>query len=294
MDERSYYSRRLSADELSVWVGLQVPDIPAVDRTVTQKCIEMEESMFFVSHLGDEMVGTSSIFRDKTRMCLLLSGLRITSALRGQLTKHVIRNSLPFFKSVAIREADAVVNRNLTEEDIPFPLVPDVGGWAEDGLIENGFKEKGTFYRVVYSVPDSAPETIHTWDEIPASFESLKSFYWKIPLEERPDHGSLWHGIILAGANNTLHTASDKSDPYLAMGAFHWKTSLVVAAAMFDPSVVSAQDVAAMICHIAHQSGLSSIVLDMMPSDSSIVNAMEQICGVSKWKTELLLYRKRL
>ncbi|MFW9918524.1 MAG: hypothetical protein ACFFED_02925 [Candidatus Thorarchaeota archaeon] len=295
MEDQPYYSRRLATEELDVWIRLRQTDIPEDDYDAAQTYIHLDGSMFFISYLGDEEAGASTIFRDTARMGLLLSSIRIPEKSRLRLTKHIVKTSLPFFKSVAIREVDAFVNPAYDMKSIPFPFCTDLGAWTEEALIENGFKEIALFQRATYAIPDKIeiPSTLK-WDSPSAETETLKQLFWKVSPNERPDHGCFWLSVILAQKASSHYSVSVDNEPQLSIGTQTWNNTFLITSLLSDPSEVSSQDVALRIISLAKQRGLSSVTLNMMPSDSQVLNAMSSLCGDAIDVSELKLYRKAL
>ncbi len=293
MEEQPYYSRRLTKKELHLWTGLHQPDEPSDDKQLLQKYMNFEDTMFFVSFLGDSPAGASSIFRDRTRMSMLLSSVRIPGENRKRLSRHIIKTSLPFFKSVALREADAVVNISGHQGVLPFPLAHELSSWAEDSLIENDFKEIETFYRLQYSIPINLSISPLQWDDQPTKLDEIKQLFWNVQVEERPDHAPFWLSIALAEATGTLQSMSSIAGPYNIVGWNSLGKVMVVSAILFDISKISHKQVTESIIHLA-QKGHDSIILDMISEKSKLLEIFNKTCGEPTNRWALKLYRKRL
>lgn len=295
MEDLPYYSRRLTSNELSLWMNLHQDDMPIDDPVSAQSYMDLEETMFFIAYLGDDVAGASTIFRDTARMSILLSAVRIPERNRSRLTKHIIKTSLPFFKSVSIREADALVNPSLNKDSIPFALYADLGSWTEEALVENGFGLVGTFIRANYSISESDKFMTSTeWDTVPASIDSVKGLFWKLSPEEKPDHAQFWLGLHQARDSGTYYSLSGNSNLMISLGAQSWKETLLITSLMYDTSTVAHKRVAEELVSLLKKKGLSSVSINMLPEHSELMDSMCDFIGEPTSTISLKLYRKSL
>ncbi|MHA2362151.1 MAG: hypothetical protein ACXAB6_09535, partial [Candidatus Thorarchaeota archaeon] len=124
MGDQTFFSRRLSAQEADIWMdlggALTPTEFPQKDnREYFDAFTGLSESMLFASFVGDLPIGVTAIYRDRNRMGMGLVGARILPDYREKATTHIIKSSLPFFRSAAIHSVDVLVNASDTGNAIP-------------------------------------------------------------------------------------------------------------------------------------------------------------------------------
>jgi hypothetical protein len=293
LSDAFYFSRRLLPDETAIWTGLLPPDEPPDDPHLTQSYMNLDDSMFFASFLGDETVGISTIYRDRVRMSILLSSLRVLEEYRERITKHIIKTSLPFFKTAAIREAEAVVNLTSSAEGIPFPLVTEIGPWALGALTENGFRKAGDYVRTRFRVPKPKLDYNDSWDKQESTSENLRELFWNTDEKERPDHARLWLGFALGGERG-IYTSSIDNNTSFAMSFQPAHQILVVTSLLYDSKSVSHEGAAARVIDLARMKRYDQVVFPLLSNTSPVIDELRNMCGSPVSEIPLELLRKPL
>ncbi len=293
MSNEPYFSRRLLPDETTVWTGLLQPDEPPDDAQLTQSYMRLEDSMFFVSFLGDETVEISTIYRDRVRMSLLLSSVRILNEYRERITRHIINTSLPFFKTVAIRQAEAIVSLRTSADKIPFPLVTEIGSWALEALTENGFNKAGDYVRMRFRVPKAESGQSYTWDRQESKTEELRKLFWSIDEKERPDYASLWLGFAL-GRDKGIHTLSINNDTKFAISFQPLNQAIIINSMLYDLKSVSHHNAVARVIALARMQRYEDIVFPLLSRSNPVIDEISNTCGNPISEIPLELWRKPL
>lgn len=276
-----------------MWTGLLEPDEPRDNPQLTQSYMNLEDSMFFVSFLGDETVGISTIYRDRVRMSLLLSSVRILNEYRERITRHIIKTSLPFFKTAAIRQAEAIVNLGTSADKIPFPLVTEIGSWALDALTENGFNKTSDYVRMRFRVPKAESGKSYTWDRQESQTEDLRKLFWSIDDKERPDYAPLWLGFAL-GRGKGIYTLTINDDTRFALSFQPLDQTFIVNSMLYDSKSVSHQNAVARVIALARIQNYEDIVFPLLSKSNPVIDEISNVCGNSISEIPLEMWRKPL
>ncbi|MHA1907999.1 MAG: hypothetical protein ACW98Y_11935, partial [Candidatus Thorarchaeota archaeon] len=222
MSDAPFYSRRLTGKELDVWIDLGKQEsvkssLDADDFERAQAFLNLDDSMFFISYLGDDIIGGSSIYKDTARNAMALLAVRIQTDHRERVGTHIVKSSLPFFRTVAIREVDAILSDGDQESYIPFPLQTELPSWTLNALEENGFTRAGTLHNLTFEIPEKKVVSDVVWDTPPATFESIRQLFWAIDEDSRPDFSHLFLGIHLSRKTDSLFTLSNDKECVIAL-----------------------------------------------------------------------------
>ncbi len=255
--------------------------------------MNLDDSMFFVSFLGDETVGISTIYRDRVRMSLLLSSVRILDEYRERITRHIIKTSLPFFKTAAIRQAEAIVNLGTSADRIPFPLVTEIDSLALDALTENGFNKTDDYVRMRFKIPKTESSQSYTWDKQGSKTEELRRLFWSIDEKERPDHAPLWLGFAL-GREKGIYTSSINNSTKFAMSFQPLDQTIIVNSMLYDSKSVSHQNAVARTIALARMQRYEDMVFPLLLTSNPLIDEISNICGNPISEIPLELWRKPL
>ena len=124
MDKPVMFNGRLNKDEVDTWLELlnRISESGYRDRGLARTFLQLEDSITFVSSLEDKIIGGTSIYKDKTRFAMILTSVVVDKQYRESATYQIVKSSLPFFKTVAIRDVDALVAHDIGLNNLGFPL----------------------------------------------------------------------------------------------------------------------------------------------------------------------------
>ncbi|MDF1539202.1 MAG: hypothetical protein P1Q69_09910 [Candidatus Thorarchaeota archaeon] len=285
-------------NEVNLWLNLGRDSISSYEASDdvenVQLLMNLEDSMFFVSLLADDAIGASAIYKDTARNAMALLSVRVVPEYRNRVTSHIIKSSLPFFRTVAIREVDCLVS-SAKEDSLPFPIQNTLYSWSEQFLSEHGFSETGFVKIQTFKISKSFPEQISQWDQTPMSKEAQKGLFWKIDVKERQDYSHFWMGIDLCGAAGRLYTISKDEHCVAVVGAILYQDQLIIMAMMHDVSEIDDSSFASNLFALAQESGAHSIsILNLENTRSSFFDHITSIYGEPVKVTTLKLMRKNL
>ena len=138
------FNRRLGKSELDIWLELleTQTEVGYADRSMASRFLEHQDTISFVSSVEDEIIGGTVIHRDRTRLGMILAGAFVKEEYRDTGAYSVIKSSLPFFKTVAIRDIEALVPESDSVDRIGFPGSLELDYWTKDVLGRIGFEIK--------------------------------------------------------------------------------------------------------------------------------------------------------
>ncbi len=299
MSDAPFYSRRLTNKELDAWIKLGEQEsiassFDADDRERSQAFLDLEDSMFFVSYLGDDVIGGSSIYKDTTRNAMALLAVRIQSEHRDRVGSHIVKSSLPFFRTVAIREVDAMLSNENDEGKIPFPLQTEMPSWASKALEENGFIKESDIQNLTFAISESKPKNGITWDSSVASHESIRKLFWSIYEDDRPDYSHLFLGINLSRRTKSLYSSSKNERCEIVLATQAYRQQLLIPTLLYqNASVVS--EIPAAIAELCSKQNLSSMSIYVIEEkNQQLIEELVKYFGEPIKRRSLSLMRKKL
>jgi hypothetical protein len=256
----------------------------------------LSESMLFVSFVGDLPIGVTAIYRDRNRMGMGLVGARILPDYREKATTHIIKSSLPFFRSAAIHSVDVLVNSSDRGTEIPFALNQEIQGWALTSLKEIGFEKHAQMYQHSLG-PTSYDKRIKpsiTWDPSPNS-EGLFNLIWDTRDSTGVNCSQLWLAVDIAKSRGSLSTSSVNGKVGLAMSFETYGKGSVCGFLFSDGEIYEPSIVADEIVQSVVTSEIKSLEFHLMgEGQSDIIAALSDLCDAKVSSRELSLLRKTL
>ncbi|MFW9848697.1 MAG: hypothetical protein ACFFF4_06130 [Candidatus Thorarchaeota archaeon] len=295
MSEAPFYSRRLTSQELDIWLklGKQV-GTETDDNNLAQAFLDLEDSMFFISYLGEDIIGGSSIYKDTARNAMALLSVRITESHRARVSTHIVKSSLPFFRSVAIRQVDAILSNSNNEGSHPFPIQTELQSWIEKPLEENGFEHSEQIQYSTFVVPEEQIDSAFVWDSVPTTNEEIRKLYWSIDDETRPDYSNLWLGMNLSRATNTLHTQIIDADCRVAVPTYVVNDEMVIPGLLIDKPRESSEVIVAVLKLCQNDKLRTISIYTVDEKNQKLLDDFIDICGKPTKQRNLSLLRKFL
>ena len=145
------FNSRLFPPDISQWHDMcREIGIEGLERLreCTDSFGQLEDALMYVATLGDKSVGGTALYRDRTRLGLALATVLIDEEHRDTLLSSMIRSSLPFFRTAAIRQVYALVASDAGDDEQspsdarpPFPFSFVLPSWYDDVLARLRFHE---------------------------------------------------------------------------------------------------------------------------------------------------------
>jgi hypothetical protein len=205
------FNRRLREEEIKSWIDLVNQDTSSgcISNELASSFLRLPETIAFVSTIDDDIVGGTAIFRDRVRLGMVLSSVAIRGAYRESSAYHVIKTSLPFMKTAAIRDVDAIISRDPTETSIGFPASLELDIWMFDILEKMGFKQVGRIWSntLECNMDSQVGSKERRWDHRP-NLEGAKQLIWSQGKAAGLTTSLIWATLDFAFNRGTLRTYS--------------------------------------------------------------------------------------
>lgn len=209
------FNRRLGKNELDLLFDIfQSKEIHSVQAT---KFFQLENSIAFVSSIEDEIIGGTAIYRDRTRLGMVLAAIAIKEEHRDLEAHTIIKSSLPFFRTVAIRDVDAIIATNQERGKLKFPLSFHLPSWIKQVLDRNGFVIEQKLYscRLEFETDKTRKYRKIAVDSI-ANTKGTKSLIWDTGKSSGLTNSIVWMSLDFATHSKILRTISEGDAAKLA------------------------------------------------------------------------------
>ncbi len=247
----------------------------------------------FVSSIDENLIGGTAVYVDRNRLGMSLVDVVLAKDFREQSLYALVKSSLPFFRSVSIRDIDAVIS--VTENPYPrFPLGIEIPVWTRPTLERIGFAQKMNLLKAV--VPRFPEETVKRelkWSQVD-DLASIREFVWDINSLQGLDCSQLWYDLHLASKTNALYAVSQGGSMNAIMSFRKRNEEAYVGSFLYDDTIspkIMAQSIASM--SIDSGAGETFLPLVGVPQ-RPVLEAMatEFGCSLDIWDT--ILMRKLL
>lgn len=290
MTDESFFSRRLTSSELDIWLELGKISGATDQRNFAQTFMNFDSSMFFVSYVGDDLVGGTAIYRDQIRLGMAIVNARIVPSWRERTSTQIVKSSLPFFRSASIRDVDAVINLEEKESKHPFPFNFVLDHWTQTALEKNGFEEESLLFNVTGDNPASSEVESSDWDTT-MNLEGLKKLFWKSDLK----CSLFWYLMDIHKEEGIIQTASDNEDVRFGLGISKVSNSTIMVTLLMNESLIDYDAVAKSILYESRKLSAERIVFPLLSGRQlGLIDTLETMTGSEYDKKELKLLRKNL
>jgi len=224
MDRPIMFNGRLNKDEVDTWLDLlnNASESSYKDRNLAKDFFMLQESITFVSSIEDQIIGGTSIYKDKTRLAMVLTSVAVNKEFRESAVYQIIKSSLPFFKTVAIRDVDAIVSLDGSKNTVEFPLNLELESWVVDVIKRIGFEEVGILKHCSFEIDKETKETPLDWSK-EVNFEEIRELIWDQSKPMGLTNSLIWLARDFAESRNCLVTAIVEGK--IAAVAGFWKLS---------------------------------------------------------------------
>ena len=295
MDRPVMFNGRLNKDELDTWLDLldQTSESGFKDRQLAKVFLMLQESITFVSSLESRIIGGTSIYRDRTRLAMVLASVAVKREFRESATYQIIKSSMPFFKTVAIRDVDALVSQDYDKNTLGFPLSFEMDPWTSDIIKRIGFSEVGTLYHYTLEIEHEMKKNAINWTGS-TNTEEVRELIWD---QSRPmglTNSLVWLARDFA-LNRKCLSSAYVDEQIVAIGGF-WNVeeALCVSPFVSDPEKIGWDMLAESLFVEAMARGVKQIELPLIgEGQKNLIETLERMCSVSSCR-KLSLLRKPL
>jgi hypothetical protein len=291
------FNRRLRKQEIDEWLNLHRNSTSTgyMEQNLAYSFLQLPETIAFVSSINDEIIGGTSIYRDRTRLGMVLCSVAIQERYREICTYHVIKTSLPFMKTVAIRDVDAVITRSANERGIGFPASFELDSWMDGILKKIGFVPVGNILNYTLENVDDLNSKSNgiQWDHEP-NLEGAKQLIRAQSKAAGLTTSLIWTTLDFAYNRGTLRTFSVNGSTRFAVSIDRLSNITLVGLLIIDPEYSTNSAVN----HIADELGRGKQLSIHFPligeGQKNLMEILAEKLGASINKRSLTLLRKYL
>jgi hypothetical protein len=295
MDRPVMFNGRLNKDEVDTWLDLldETSELGFKDRELAKAFLMLQESITFVSSLESRIIGGTSIYKDRTRLAMVLASVAVNMEFRESATYQIIKSSMPFFKTVAIRDVDALVSNDGNKNTLGFPLSLELDSWLSDIIKRIGFSEVGTLYHYTLTIESEMKERTINWTN-GINSEEVRELIWDQSKPMGLTNSLVWLARDFALNRNCLAAASVNGQIAAIAGFWNFDNALCVSPLVSDPEKLSWDLLVESLIAEALETGVKQIELPLIgEGQKHLIEALEQMCNVSSCR-KLSLLRKPL
>ena len=294
MKSSTLFTRRIPRSELGTWLSLAGRELPEqID--YAESFIALPDSIYFLASIGGELIGGTAIYRDRARYAMALVDVVLHPDHRNGAELQLLKSSLPFFRTVVIREVDVLLNSDDFEEYLLYPMATGIASSFRNTLEALGFHEIAKIYRcsidtcTEISIPNALPE------DVTPNRKGAMDLFWKQTKLSKLDCSQVTLALEVAAKRGALKTWTTDANTILAIGidcpqdrALVWP--LLAASDVIDDSSV-AREIAAQVIPL----NPVSIELPLVGlGQLGIMNELAKLVGGQLETREATLMRKKL
>ncbi|MFW9794933.1 MAG: hypothetical protein ACFFEE_11550 [Candidatus Thorarchaeota archaeon] len=294
MNRPVMFNGRLNKNEADIWLDLleETSNVVSIDRYLAKQFLGLSDSISFVSSVEDHIIGGTTIYRDRTRLSMVLASVAVKDTYRETAAFQIIKSSLPFFKTVAIRDVDVLISSQEVHSDIGFPLSLEVDPWAADAIRRAGFGDIAKIRQCSFE-PSAKYDTEIKWDKNP-DLERAKELIWDQSKPSGLTNSLVWVAKDFAASQGALRTSSIDGETVIVAGFWKVGLSLVISPIVSNPESIEWSQVAKAIVTEGVRLRVDRIHLPLIgEGQSGLIEEIEGIANLSSSR-KLSLLRKPL
>ncbi|MFW9886918.1 MAG: hypothetical protein ACFFER_01975 [Candidatus Thorarchaeota archaeon] len=295
MSSRNLYTRRMSRAELDIWLELS-GEVSPQDKELAERFAQLEDTMFFLSSIGEETVGGTAIFRDRTRLAVALVAVNHKLILKEPAQLQILKSSLPFFRSVTIHHVDAIVDVAEKRRKLPFPAGFALNSRFQPMLKNLGFALAERIFGYDIDVVGSQPKesSMATW-KVTNDHEAIRDLFWRQNRTSGVDSSLVTLGWQMASAKNLLHTLENGKGMTAAVGFDMINDAALLWPIMADFELIDVDALAQAISERVLHKGAVKIVLPILGIEQrELAGKIAEHFHGKALISEALLLRKQL
>jgi hypothetical protein len=286
------FNGRLNKNESDIWLDLHEETSKSMmkDRQLAKHFLALPESISFVSSVEKQIIGGTTIYRDRTRLSMVLVSVAVKEPYRESATYQIVKSSLPFFKTVAIRDVDVLMSMNGGSDNVGFPLSLEVDPWAAGAIMRAGFDEVAKIGQHSFEITKEHNSRIK-WDDDP-NIEGAKELIWDQGKPLGLTNSLVWLARDFATEQRTLVTSTVNNKVNAVVGLWKFGESLTVSPIVTNPEVLDWSQVAKAIVSEGARLIAKSVHLPIVgQGQSGLIEELERLTNLTSSR-KLSLLRK--
>ncbi|MHA1772033.1 MAG: hypothetical protein ACTSYL_04095 [Candidatus Thorarchaeota archaeon] len=295
MTKGMIYNSRLMPPEIDKWFEMcetaGVDLTPALRKDIKAFAL-VEDVLFYVTTIEDSLVGGVALFRDRKRLGMAIASVSLSEDFRDRLIRSLIKSSLPFFRTAAIRDVDALVasdGNSLASSIPPFPYSFILPTWVRPTLEELDFSPVEKVISGIIQSPFTAQGEQVIWDTT-IDVDAVRGLVWDQRHLTGFDSSCVWLSLAVGLNNGSVKSITIDDELVLVVGYSVWNKILLVRPLVWDSDQVDDSFVAAAIIELARNLGVTEIRIDLRERRRTLLDFMTTTPLVCEYD----LYRKLL
>jgi len=298
MTDPVLFNRRLNKNELNKWISLveNQTDIGCLNRKMTSNFLELQETLSFVSTVNDEIIGGTAIYRDRTRLGMILASVAVKKEFREISAYSIIKSSLPFFRTVAIRDIDALIPDDTSEERLAFPGSFELDMWTKSVLKRIGFEEKSKLFSYSIKIQREKRQrpVENMWDSH-SNIENAKKLIWDSSKTAGMTNSLVWTALDFAANQGNLRTATLKDSIKLVTSIYYSGKTAIIGLIISDDEFYEEGMASKLIAKMVRESDVESVILPLIgDGQNKLIEAVAGELGGSLKRRSMTLMRRTL
>lgn len=288
------FNGRLNKNESNIWLDLleETSGSKLKDRELAKRFLDLPESISFVSSVDKIIIGGTTIYRDRTRLSMVLVSVAVKETFRGSATYQIVKASLPFFRTVAIRDVDVLISSDGSGDMIGFPLSLEVDSWSKSVIERAGFEKVANIGQYSFDIK-KREVTDFNWDQEP-NVDGAKELIWDQSKPLGLTNSLVWVARDFAEARRNLVTHTTDGNVHAVAGLWSTGDSLTITPLVTDPEAKDWNQVAEALVSEGIRLGVKRIHLPIIGTgQTGLIEELEKISEPSSSR-ELSLMRKSL
>lgn len=206
------FNRRIGKNEIAPLLDIidDTEDCGVIHRRQASVFLQLKEAIGFISSVDNDTMGGTIVYRDRTRLGMAIAAIGIKREYQDSGIYTIIKSSLPFFRTVAIRDVDVIVAERPLSDNLGFPFSFCLPTWTLPVLERIGFAEEKKLFSCTFKID---PETLLDFREIQwdneINSEGAKSLIWDEGRRLGLMNSLTWMSLDFSIHSKTLHTLTD-------------------------------------------------------------------------------------
>jgi hypothetical protein len=290
------FNRRLSKSELDIWIDLleQQTEFGHINKDLAMKFLTHDDTICFISSVQNEPIGGTVIHRDRTRLGMILASVAVKDEYREQGAYSVIKSSLPFFKTVALRDVEALIPDEPSDRKIGFPGSLELDYWTKEVLERIGFEIKGTLYSYTMRIEDvkNTRLTDNQWDTQP-ELDKAKNLIWDTSKILGLTNSHIWTAFDFAMSQGLLRTITEENSTKLVTSIIELGASAIISLVVSEEMFT--EPASELIAELIRESSATSIFFPLVgKGQTNLIETISDKLGGSLKRRSMTLLRKPL
>lgn len=298
MTDPVLFNRRLSKSELNTWISLveSHTDSGCMNRALAADFLELEDTLSFVSSVDDEMIGGTAIYKDRTRLGMILASVAVKKEFREISAYNIIKSSLPFFRVVAIRDIDALIPDDTSKERLAFPGSFELDLWTKSVLERIGFEEKSKLFS--YSIPlqgeNQQRQLENMWDSH-TNIENAKKLIWDSSKTAGMTNSLVWTAFDFAVNQGNLRSVTLKDSMKLVTSIYYSGKTAIIGLIISDDDFTEDGMASSLVAEMIRETDAEKLILPLIgDGQDKLIEALADELGGSLKRRSMTLMRKQL